>query len=150
MTGSTSEHHYQSHRDRLVPKAPMTAFSLEVSHSTDGKVGLQQIQLFGPSMSRKHAVPHSEYRDKTLIPFLFSLWLMLLCLKCLIVGRLRFWVWFVVGFSVLGLLIPFSLLKKFLTTNGGKSLSKNMGHFKWDRVETRSSELSVSFLIKAR
>lgn len=102
VTGRTSEHHYLSHRDRLVPKAPMTASSLEVSHSTDGKVRLKQIQIFGPSMSRKHTVPHSEHRDKALIPFLFSLWLMLLCLKCLIVGRVSFWVWFAVGFGVLG------------------------------------------------
>lgn len=102
VTGSTSEHHYLSPRDRLVPKAPMTASSLEVSHSTEGNVCLQQIQLFGPGMSRKHTVPHSEYRDKTLIPFLFSLWLMLLSLKCPIVKMFRFWVWFVVCIGVLG------------------------------------------------
>lgn len=97
VTESTSEHHHLSPRDRLVPKAPMTASSLEVSHSTEGNIGLQQIKLFGPSMSRKHAVPHFKYEDKTPIPFLFPLWVMLLCLKCLIVKRLTFWVWFVVG-----------------------------------------------------
>lgn len=73
VTGSTSEHHYLSLRDRLAPKAPMTASSLEVSPSTEGNVGLQQIQLFVLSVSRKHLVPHSEYRVKTLTPFLFPL-----------------------------------------------------------------------------
>lgn len=101
VTEYTSEHHYLSPGDRLVPKVPMTSSSLEVSHNTEGNVGLQQIQLFDLSMSRKHVVPHSECRDKPLTPFLFPLQLMLLCLKCLIVERLSFWVWFVAGFGVL-------------------------------------------------
>lgn len=102
VTGYTSEHHYLSPRDRLVPKVPMTSSSLEVTHNTEGNVGLQQIQLFDLSMSRKHVVPRSECRDKPLTPFLFPLQLMLLCLKCLKVERLSFWVWFVAGFGVVG------------------------------------------------